>query len=353
MIKEAIASLIEKKSLTMDEAAAVMEEIWTGQVTPAQFGAFVTALRIKGETADEIAGLASVMRAKAIRVNVPGPVIDIVGTGGDNTNTFNISTTAAFVAAGAGLKVAKHGNRAMSSHCGSADVLEALGVKIDLTAAQVEKCLEEVGIGFMFAQSFHPAMKYAAAPRREIGIRTVFNILGPLTNPAFAEYQLIGVPGKALGNKIALVLGRLGTKHALVVHGINGMDELSLTGKSLVWEIEKDSNLYFTSHQVTPEDFGLKRAPLKTILGGTPAENAAMLKGVLEGEKGPRRDVVLMNAAAALIAGTATLFRSESGEKRIIRDKLLLAQEAIDSGAALEKLNQFIEISHSFIEEKG
>ena len=214
MIKEAISLLVSGQSLTMEQAAEVMEEMTTGQVTPAQFGAFVTAFRIKGETADEIAGLASVMRAKAIRVTTTEPVIDIVGTGGDNSKSFNISTAAAFVAAGAGIRVAKHNNRAMTSQCGSADVLEALGMKIELDASQVKDCLEKVGIGFMFAPLFHPAMKFAAAPRREIGIRTIFNILGPLTNPALAESQVLGVPSEELGEKLVQVLYRLGSKHA-------------------------------------------------------------------------------------------------------------------------------------------
>lgn len=352
MIKEAILLLIEGNSLTMEQSAAVMEEIMSGQVTPAQFGAFVTALRMKGETADEIAGLASVMRSKAIRVNTSEPVVDIVGTGGDGTNTFNISTTAAFVIAGAGLKVAKHGNRAASSQCGSADVLEALGVKIDLTAEQVQRCIQEIGIGFMFAQVFHPAMKYASAPRREIGVRTVFNILGPLTNPAFSEYQVIGVPSKALGEKIALVLRRLGTKHSLVIHGVNGMDEISLTGKSLVWEIDSDEKLApFLSYEVAPEDFGLRRAPLKAIKGGTLAENAGMLSGVLSGEKGPRRDVVLMNAAAAIMAGSQDRRISIGGRKRALKDGLELAKETIDSGVAMKKLKLLLELTSSFKEE--
>ena len=214
MIREAIEALVSGRSLTFEEAASVMEEIMSGEATPAQFAAFVTALRIKGETGDEIAGLASVMQARATTVQATPPVVDTCGTGGDSSSSFNISTTAAFVAAGAGLKVAKHGNRAMSSHCGSADVLESLGVNIDLGAEAVAQCLETVGIGFMFAPIFHPAMKYAAAPRHEIGIRTVFNILGPLTNPARAEFQIIGVPSKELGEKIASVLQRLGTRRA-------------------------------------------------------------------------------------------------------------------------------------------
>jgi len=344
MIKEAIALLVEGHSLSTDQAAQVMAEIMSGEVTPAQFGAFVTALRLKGETVDEIAGLAKVMRAKAIPVHITEPVVDTCGTGGDNLSTFNISTAAAFVAAGAGVKIAKHGNRAMSSQCGSADVLEALGVRIDLNAEQVQKCLKEIGLGFMFAPSFHPAMKYAAAPRREIGIRTVFNILGPLTNPAQAEYQVIGVPNEELGEKIALVLSHLGIKHALVVYGLVGMDEISITGKSMVWEVSRDEELLpFYSYYVSPEDFGLKRASVKAVKGGTPAENAEMLRLVLAGKKGPRRDVVLMNAAAAIAVATKTSF----GGKPALKEGVHIAEEAIDSGRALEKLNQLIEFSRN------
>jgi anthranilate phosphoribosyltransferase len=336
MIREAIQTLITGQSLTMEAAAAVMEEIMEGKVTPAQFGAFVTALRIKGETVDEIAGLASVMRAKAIRVKITEPVADIVGTGGDNSNTFNISTAAALVAAGAGLRIAKHGNRAMSSQCGSADVLEVLGVRIDLNAEQVQRCIQEVGIGFMFAPLFHPAMKYASAPRREIGIRTVFNILGPLTNPARAEYQVVGVPSEQLGEKIVLALSHLGIKHALVVHGLNGIDEISITERSVVWELGEDGKV--VNYHISPEDFGLKRAPAKAVEGGTPAENAEILRRVLTGERAPRRDMVLMNAAAALLAG---------GGVGTLQQGVALAGEAIDSGKALNKMEQLSEFSQS------
>lgn len=342
MIKEAISLLVSGQSLTMEQAAKVMEEMTSGQVTPAQFGAFVTALRMKGETAEEIAGLASVMRAKAIRVRTSYPVVDVVGTGGDNSNSFNISTVAAFVAAGAGIKVAKHNNRAMTSHCGSADVLEALGVKIDLNASQVEDCLEKVGIGFMFAPAFHPATKFASAPRREIGIRNVFNILGPLTNPALAEYQVIGAPSEELGEKLAQVLYRLGSKHSLVVHGLDGMDEISVAGRSIVWELQDGK---ITSYYVSPDDFGLARATIEAIKGGTPLENAMMLRSVLEGEKGPKRDVVLMNAAAAMVAGGKT--KHPSG-LLALKEGMKIAEETIDSGRALDKLEKLIKLSQSF-----
>ena len=337
MIREAIDTLVSGRSLSFEQAAGVMEEIMSGQATPSQIAAFITALRIKGETVDEIAGLASVMRAKATRVEIAEPTIDIVGTGGDKSFTFNISTAAAFIAAGAGLKVAKHGNRAMSSHCGSADVLEALGVKIDLGAEAVAKCVEKVGIGFMFAPVFHPAMKHAAAPRREIGIRTVFNILGPLTNPARAEFMLLGVPSIELGEKIALVLHRLGIKHALVVHGLNGMDEITTRGKSLVWEVNENGVL--PAYEVSPQYFGFKEASPAEIQGGTPEDNARMLRQVLSGEdRGPKRDVSLMNTAAALVAGNVASDLKEGAR---------IAEEVIDSGRALEKLDGLVRLSQS------
>jgi len=333
MIKEAIQVLIAGRSLSMKEAAQVMEEIMNGEATPAQFGSFVTALRLKGETVDEIVGLAKMMRARAIPVMTDEPVVDTCGTGGDGAGTFNISTAAAFVAAGAGLKVAKHGNRAMSSQCGSADILEALGVRIDLNAQQVKRCLDEVGIGFMFAPVFHPAMKYAAAPRREIGIRTVFNILGPLTNPAGARAQVIGVADSSLVKKLALALQGLGCHHALVVHGEDGLDEITITGKTQVCEL-KDGHL--ESYSISPEDFGLSRASLSSLKGGTVSENAALLCSILAGAQGPQRDVVLLNAAAVLLAGdrVATL-----------QQGLALAKEVIDGGHARSKLEQLIEFS--------
>jgi len=337
MIREAINTLVSGQSLTMEQAAGVMNEIMSGEATPAQFGAFVTALRLKGETVDEIAGMARVMREKAIRVEVSGPLVDTCGTGGDGSNSFNISTTAAFVVAGAGLKVAKHGNRSMSSQCGSADVMEALGVRIDLGPEQVQACLERVGIGFMFAPTFHPAMKHAAAPRRELGIRTVFNILGPLTNPARAQAQVIGVPNEELAEKIALALRRLNCKHALVVHGLNGMDEISISGRSLVWEVRNDLE-FVADYHISPEDLGFERAGLEMIKGGTPQENAEILRRVLKGKRGPQRNVVLMNAAAALVAGD----RAES-----LQEGAKLAAKAIDSGQAWEKLERLIEISQS------
>jgi len=336
VIKEAIETIVNGGSLSFEQAAWVMEEIMSGGATPAQIAALITALRIKGETVDEIAGLASVMRAKAIPVKVTPPVVDTCGTGGDNSSSFNISTAAAFIAAGSWLKVAKHGNRAMSSHCGSADVLEACGVKIELGAEAVTKCLETIGIGFMFAPIFHPAMKYATALRREIGIRTVFNILGPLTNPARAQFQVIGVATKELGEKIALVLHRLGTRHALVVHGNDGMDEISISAKSLVWEVNESGVL--PAYEVSPQYFGFKEANLTQIKGGTPEDNAQILRGILSGHRGPKRDVAVMNAAAALVAGNRASDLNQGAR---------LAQEAIDGGRALKKLDDLVRLSQS------
>ena len=337
MIKEAISQIVSGHSLTMDEASQVMGEIMDGQVTPAQFGAFVTALRLKGETVEEIAGMAKTMRARAVRVTIDEPVVDTCGTGGDNAATFNISTAAAFVVAGAGAKVAKHGNRAMSSKCGSADVLEALGVKIDLTAEQVQRCLKEVGIGFMFAPSFHPAMKYAAGPRKEIGIRTVFNILGPLTNPAGAQAQVLGVADGALVEKMAKVLQLLGCYHALVVHSEDGLDELTVTGRSYISELKDDK---LRRYAIAPEDVGLSRATLPDLKGGTAAENALLLRDVFSGTPGHGQDAVVLNAAAALVA---------CDKVSTLREGVLLAEESIESGRAAEKLDRLIALTRSFI----
>ncbi|MBN2238286.1 MAG: anthranilate phosphoribosyltransferase [Dehalococcoidales bacterium] len=336
MIKEAIAKLIEGNSMAMDEAVQVMEEIMTGEVTPAQFGAFVTALRIKGETVEEIAGLAKVMREKSLKVTADGPVTDVVGTGGDGCNTFNISTAAAFVAAGAGLKIAKHGNRAASSQCGAADVLEALGVKLDLTPEQAGQCISQVGIGFMFAPSFHPAMKYAGPPRREIGIRTVFNILGPLTNPASAETYLLGVADTVLVEKMAKVLQSLGCTHALVVHGEDGLDEITLTGKTRIAEVTPAE---IKSYTISPEELGFSVTASKNLKGGTAEENAELLKSILSGMEGPQRDVVVLNAAAALLAGDVT---------DSLKEGIKLAEYSIDRGKAMEKLNSLAELTSSF-----
>ena len=338
MIREAIDAIVNQgRSLSEQEAAAVMGEIMSGEATPAQLGAFLVALRLKGETAEEIAGMARVMRAKALRVPFEGPpLLDTCGTGGDGMGTFNVSTAAAFVAAGAGAVVAKHGNRAVTSHCGSADVLEALGVKIDLPPEGVAHCLREVGVGFMFAPTFHPAMRFAAGPRREIGVRSVFNILGPLTNPAGARAQVLGVADAAMGEKMIQVLSRLGCGHALVVHGEDGLDEMTLGGPTLVYELEEGD---IRSYRVTPEEVGLRQASGKAVKGGSPEENAAAMRAVFGGEQGPVRDIVLLNSAAALVAADKAASLTEG---------VTLAAQTIDSGAAGKKLDRFIEVTASF-----
>ncbi len=339
MIKEAIATLAERKDLTYEEAYFVMGEIMGGEATPVQIASFLTALRLKGETADEIAGMAAVMRAKSTPVKITGPAIDIVGTGGDGAGSFNVSTAAAFVAAGAGLKVAKHGNRAASSQCGSADILEALGVKIDLGPAEVAACIEKLGIGFMYAPAYHPAMKYAAPVRKAMGIRTVFNILGPLTNPAKVEHIVLGVPSEELGNKIAAVLHRLGVKHALVVYGKEGLDEISISGKSIIWDVTKEK---VRSYEVEPKNLGLEKAEAGGIKGGTPRENAERLLNILDKKRGALRDITVMNAAAALVAGDVTRDWKEAARRAV---------EAIDSGRAKEKLYGLMEMSWSLVKD--
>ncbi|MCH9036548.1 MAG: anthranilate phosphoribosyltransferase [Chloroflexi bacterium] len=310
MIQQAIEKLIRARDLTRDEAAAVMEEIMTGQATPAQFGAFVVGLRLKGETVDELTGLARVMRAKALRVEFDGPMVDTCGTGGDDLGTFNISTVAAFVVAGTGITVAKHGNRAMSSHCGSADILEKHGIKIDLGPDGVKRCMEEVGIGFMFAPAFHPAMKFAVQPRREIGVRTVFNILGPLTNPARAQAQVLGVAAEPLGEKMILVLQGLGSERAMVVHGEDGLDEISIIARTHIWELRDET---IKDYWVSPEELGLEPAPLEALKGGSVEENTAIMVEILKGAPGPRREVVLANVPVISSEG-ASRERATDGE---------------------------------------
>ena len=333
MIREAIEKLIRGADLTQEEAARVMEEIMTGEATPAQFGAFVIGLRLKGETVDEMTGLATVMRDKSLKVDFSGPSVDTCGTGGDDLGTFNISTAAAFVVAGAGIAVAKHGNRAMTSKSGSADVLEKQGVKIDLGPEGVKRCMEEVGIGFMFAPRFHPAMKFAVQPRREIGVRTVFNILGPLTNPAGAEAQVLGVPTDSVGEKMVQVLQRLGSERAIVVHAEDGLDEISLNSNTSVWELTDGEIKQYT---ISPEDLGLAPASLESLAGGSVDENADTMTEVLNGASGPRRDVVVANAAGGIVAG---------GKAADLREGVQAAQESIDSGRALEKLELLRKVS--------
>jgi anthranilate phosphoribosyltransferase len=335
MIKEAIAKIVTGQHLDEAQMTAVMEEIMSGQATDAQIGSFITALRMKGETIDEITGAARVMRAKATFVDTgidtaSGVLLDIVGTGGDGSGTFNVSTTSAFVIAGAGIPVAKHGNRAVSSACGSADVLEALGADLTMPPEQVAECVRTVGIGFLFAPLLHGAMKYAIGPRRELGIRTIFNILGPLTNPARPNIQLTGVFSKELVVPIAQVLVRLGMKRALVVWGEGGMDELTVTGASHLADAH-DSKV--ESCTVTPEEVGLKRASFAEIKGGkTAAESAEQVRAVLRGTPGAKLDMVLLNAGAALMA---------AGKSADLRGGIELAREVIASGAALRKLEHF------------
>ena len=335
MIQDAIQMLVDGESLSADQATAAMNEIMTGEATPAQVGSFLTALRIKGETIDEIAGMARVMREKSLHVSVEGAVVDTCGTGGDGSGSFNISTTAAFVVAGAGVAVAKHGNRAMSGSTGSADVLEALGVKIALSPESVARCLNEAGFGFMFAQGYHPSMRFAAGPRREIGIRTVFNILGPLTNPAGADRQVIGVADPSMADRMARVLGQLGSRKALVVHGSDGMDEITITGPSTVWQLE---NGEVTEFEVTPGDLGVSVSSADSIRATSSEHSARIARSVLSGESGPPRDVVLLNAAAALVAAD----RSDS-----LASGVEVAARSIDSGEAQAKLDAVVELSQS------
>ena len=335
MIQEAIQMLVDGESLTADQATAAMNEIMTGEATPAQVGSFLTALRIKGETVDEIAGMARVMREKSLHVSVDGNVVDTCGTGGDGSGSFNISTTAAFVVAGAGVTVAKHGNRAMSGSTGSADVLEALGVKIALSPESVARCLNEAGFGFMFAQGYHPSMRFAAGPRREIGIRTVFNILGPLTNPAGADRQVIGIADPSMADRMARVLGQLGSRKALVVHGSDGMDEITITGPSTVWQLE---NGEVTEFEVTPGDLGVSVSSADSIRATSAEHSARIARSVLSGDSGPARDVVLLNAAAALVAAD----RSDS-----LASGVEVAARSIDSGDAQARLDAVVELSQS------
>jgi anthranilate phosphoribosyltransferase len=336
MLPTYINKLLQGQNLTAGEAEAAMEVIMTGNATPAQIGGYLVALRMKGETVEEITGSARAMRGQATRVNLPpnGPLLDTAGTGGDGAHTFNVSTTAAFVIAGAGRKVAKHGNRAASSRCGSADVLGALGVNLDLTPEQVALCIQEVGIGFLFAPKFHPAMKYAIGPRRELGARTIFNLLGPLTNPAGATHQLIGVYDGRLTHPIAEVLAALGGQAAFVVHGAGGLDELTTGGINRMSHLRDGRVITF---DLDPIGLGLRRAQPADLRGGDPAENAAMLRALLSGaDRSARRDVVLLNAAAALAVDHGDLLQG-----------LREAERSLDSGAALDKLEALIGLSRA------
>ena len=325
--------VVSGSSLTVEEASSVMRQIMLGETTPAQLGSFLTALSLKGESIEEIAGMATVMREFALRVNVDGMIVDSVGTGGDGLNTFNISTASGLVAAGAGLKVAKHGNRAASGTCGSADVLEELGVNIELSPEGVERCIRESGIGFMFAQAFHPSMRHAGPVRREIGIRTVFNILGPLTNPAGAQSMLVGVAFPEMGEKMASVLNLLNTCHSIIVHGEGGLDEMTLGGSTTVWEV---SGGYVTTWTLSVAETGLPVTPIENVRGGDKVANEGTMRSLLNGEGGPVRDYVLLNSAGVLLIGDLVTD---------IRDGIQLAAQSIDSGAAKECMESMIEVS--------
>jgi anthranilate phosphoribosyltransferase len=333
-IQEAIAGLIDGNDLKRKDMVSVMDAIMSGDATDAQIGAFLVGLRIKGETVDEIRGAAEVMREKSMKIKTQHSVIvDTCGTGGDHSSTFNISTTSAFVAAGAGLCVAKHGNRSITSQSGSADVLQALGVNTEASPETVETCLDEVGIGFLFAVALHGAMKYAIGPRKEVGARTIFNALGPLTNPAGATRQVIGVYSPDLTETLAGVLGGLGSEHAFVVHGSDGLDEATTTGPTKVSELKAES---ITTFEVSPGDFGLAVASPDDLKGGQPQENADILRSILDGDHGARRDIVLLNSAFALVAG---------GKADSVKEGVELTAATIDSGAAREKLDRLVEVS--------
>lgn len=337
MIKEAIVKIVSKEDLTYDEAYAVMNEIMSGETTPTQNAAFLAALSAKSaraETTDEIAGCAAAMRDHATRVDTGMDIFEIVGTGGDNAHSFNISTTSALVAAAGGMKVAKHGNRAASSQCGTADCLEALGVNIQQSPAKCIELLSEVGMCFFFAQKYHTSMKYVGAIRKELGFRTVFNILGPLTNPGSPSMQLLGVYDGYLVEPLAQVLVDLGVKRGMVVYGMDKLDEISLSAPTKVCEIRDG---WFKSSIITPEDFGFERCTKDDLKGGTPAENAAITRAILGGEKGHKRNAVLMNAGASLYIG---------GKADSMRDGIALAADIINSGKALVTLEKFIEVSN-------
>ena len=335
MIKEAIYQLINGNDLTYEQAREVMEEMMTGTATQAQMGGFLTALRMQGETIEEITAFATVMREKGIKIEPNREVIDIVGTGGDEVGTFNISTTSAFVVAAGGVPVAKHGNRSVSSKSGAADVLEKLGVNLNLTPEQNEKVLNACDVCFLFAQKYHSSMKYAASVRKELGVRTVFNILGPLSNPAAATMQLLGVYDKKLAKPMAQVLSNLGVTRGVAVCGEDGLDEITLTGETDVYEIRFGE---ITSYTITPEQFGLRRCALQELVGGTPEGNAQISKDILTGkEKGPKRDIVVMNAGMSLYLGKDGISLEEG---------IQMAQDILDSGKAYEKLQEFVKLTN-------
>ncbi|HEY6874659.1 MAG TPA: anthranilate phosphoribosyltransferase [Geobacteraceae bacterium] len=349
MIKNAIAKVVERQDLSETEMVRVMDQVMSGEATPAQIAAFITALRMKGETVDEITGAARVMRDKVTPIRVGRNVLDMdrddinldqesildtCGTGGSGTNTFNVSTTVAFVVSALGVKVAKHGNRSVSSCCGSADVLEALGVNLNVTPETVERCINEVGVGFLFAPALHGAMKHAIGPRREIGIRTIFNILGPLTNPAGADRQVLGVYREDLVETLAEVLKNLGCRHGFVVHGMDGMDEITLTCETRIAEVTPEG---VKPGVVRPEDLGLARCSMEELRGGDAGENAGIVRSILDGAKGPRRDIVLLNAAYGLVA---------VGKAATPEEGMKMAAGTIDSGKAKGQLQKLVAMTN-------
>ena len=349
MIKKAIAKVVERENLTEGEMIEVMEQIMSGGATQAQIGAFITALRMKGETVDEITGAARVMRERATPIRVgkglldidrddinidQETILDVVGTGGDGTNTFNVSTTVTFVVSACGVKVAKHGNRSVSSLCGSADVLEKLGVNLDVTPETVERCISEIGVGFLFAPALHGAMKHAIGPRREIGIRTIFNILGPLTNPAAADCQVMGVYREDMVLKLAQVLHNLGCKKGFVVHGLDGMDEVTLTAATSVATVTSEG---VKLSLFSPEEVGFAFCSMDELRGGDATENAIIVKEILSGKPGAKRDIVLLNAAFGLVA---------AGKAADLQTGLAMAEEAIDSGRAMQQLEKLVRLTN-------
>jgi anthranilate phosphoribosyltransferase len=349
MIRKAIAKVVEREDLTEAEMIEAMDQIMSGAATPAQIASFITALRMKGETVAEITGATRVMRERATPIRVRDhlldldrddinidreTILDVVGTGGDGTNTFNVSTTVSFVVSACGVKVAKHGNRSVSSACGSADVLEALGVNLDVTTETVERSIAQIGIGFLFAPALHGAMKHAIGPRKEIGIRTIFNILGPLTNPAGADCQVLGVYREDLVEKLAHVLHGLGCRHGFVVHGLDGMDEMTVTSETRVAEVTPAG---VTLSLVTPEEFGMARCPMAALHGGDAVGNAVIVREVLAGMTGPKRDIVLLNAAFALVA---------AGRADTPQQGICMAADAIDSGRALGQLEKLVALTN-------
>ena len=342
-IKHAIRTVVDGHELSTDDAMAAMDAIMQGTVSGAQIGALVTGLRMRGESVQEILGFARAMRSHALSVEIDpslAPILDTCGTGGDASGSFNISTTASFVIAGAGVRIAKHGNRAASSQCGSADVLEGLGVRIELSPEQVAACVEEVGIGFMYAPAFHPAMRFVGPARREIGIRTIFNVLGPLTNPAGARYQLIGVGHPEIAHKLAEALALLGSERAVLVHAEEGLDELGVSGTSNITDYDARTGTIST-YTVSPEDFDLPAGTRADILGGDVAENVEITRRILQGEQGPRRTITVLNAGAGIYAANVVDTLAEG---------IALAESAIDSGAAYAKLQGLVVASHAGVQ---